>query len=162
MKKLTIAEQTFNVNEPYQAGHTITEIEAKVLNQTRAENVGNNLRTTIKEALEKGKSHDEMQEIVAKYDGEYDFSKGGSNRVVLDPLEKEARKVAREYIKDYLAEQGRKLKEVEDEALEAEIDRIAQNDQVLELAKERLAAKQKKVQINMSDLGLGDQPQAAA
>ena len=44
MKTISISGQAFDVSTPYAAGHTLTEAEAKVLNQTRAENIGNNFR----------------------------------------------------------------------------------------------------------------------
>ena len=51
-KEITIAGQTFAVLQPYAEGHTITEAEAKALNQVRAENVRNNMAGKVKAAAE--------------------------------------------------------------------------------------------------------------
>jgi hypothetical protein len=90
-KKLTIAGVQFDVNTPYEPGQTVGDLEAKVLNQTRAENVGNNLRETIKEKQEAGAQFDELQKIVAEYDSKYNFAMGGGAREPVDPLARECR-----------------------------------------------------------------------
>lgn len=162
-KKLTIAGETFDVSTPYEPGHQISEIEAKVLNQTRAENVGNNLRADIKDALAAGKAFDELQVLVTKYDGEYNFSMGGSAREPIDPLERECRKVAREAIVEWLkTEEGgnRKVKEVDPEELEKAIDQVSAQEDTIAEAKKRIKAKAKKVNISLAGMGLGAQPSA--
>src|SRR5690606_27863361 len=100
----------FDISQPYEEGHVLTAIEARVLNQTRSENVGNNVRQKIKDMQEEGKSEDEIRAFVAEVDAEYTFAaaRDGSARVV-DPYEREARKIARELLKAHLAETGRKL-----------------------------------------------------
>ena len=40
---IKIGENRFEIKAPYVAGHVVTDIEAKVLNRTFAENVGNNV-----------------------------------------------------------------------------------------------------------------------
>lgn len=49
---LTIQGLEFTIADPYTAGHTLTENEASALNQTRAENIRNNMARIIKEAKE--------------------------------------------------------------------------------------------------------------
>ena len=43
-KTITILGEKFEITAPYAEGQTLTAVEARVLNQTRAENIGNNLR----------------------------------------------------------------------------------------------------------------------
>lgn len=159
MRQLTIAGETFEVAAPYVAGHSISEIEAKVLNQTRAENVGNNLRSTIKDMLEKNASAAEMQKAVAEYDNAYTFATPGT-RTVVDPFERECLAVAREAIKAELASQGRKLKDLADEDLDAALTILVDQEDVQAEAKKRLKAKEKKVKISLANLNLGTQPAA--
>lgn len=151
-RTLTIAEQKFEVgDDPYTAGHQITEAEAKVLNQTRAENMGNNLRAAVKAAIEKG---EDALALVTDYASKYTFAMGGSSRTPVDPLERECLKVAREAVRDALAEQGKKLKEIDPERLAAYIEQVSGQDDVVAEAKKRIKAKSKKVAINLEGMGL--------
>lgn len=154
-KKLTIGGLVFEVQAPYTAGpRELTEAEAKTLNQTRSENVGNNLRKAIGEGSEKGMTQEQLQAIVSEYDNGYTFAMGGGSRVVIDPLEKECYKVAREAVRDALQAEGKKLKDVDEAKLEAYLDQLVAQDDVIAEAKKRLKAKQKKVQINLEGMGL--------
>lgn len=159
-KTKTIAGLEFNISQPFDEGHVCTAAEAKALNQTRSENIGNNMRKTIEEAIEardKGDSSkfDALVETVAKYDAEYVFTLanvGGSRR--LDPVEREARSIAREALKAHLAKTGRKIGTTPDgetdeswaEKVETNIDSISQREDVLKEAKKRVAAKQKQTE----------------
>jgi hypothetical protein len=141
MGKLSIAGTVYEVSAPYQPGHTIDEREAKVLNQTRAENIGNNLRAEFKQRIEKGEDPASFQADVSKYDSEYTFAMGGSAREPVDPLEKEIQRVIKEALKE---QGGRKLKEYSKEELEQIYADNMDNADVVTEAKKRLKAKQKK------------------
>lgn len=158
---------SFQISQPYEAGHTLTDLEARVLNQTRSENVGNNVRAKIKEMLEPEdgsapKSEAEIQAYVAEVDAAYVFrtvSEGG--RATVDPYEREATKIARELIKAQLAEKGRKLNTVPDglteeewkDKLAAEVERVASLDQVLAAAKKAVDAKKKQANALLEAVG---------
>ena len=78
-KEITIAGQTFAVLQPYAEGHTITEAEAKALNQVRAENVRNNMAGKVKAAAEgtakEGEpTADNIVDFVTAYDAAYVFT----------------------------------------------------------------------------------------
>jgi hypothetical protein len=150
MKTILIGGEGFEVSTPYAAGHVVTEIEAKVLNQTRAENIGNNFRKAVKEAKDKGEGMDAVRGQIAKYDGEYTFSAGGVARVPIDPIEKEARSIALTAIKAKFKKDGKNIKALPEGKLEELIDTVAAQDNVLKLAKERVKAKSK-----VADLDLG-------
>lgn len=143
---------SFALSQPYLAGHVLTEIEAKVLNQTRSENIGNNSRAKIKEMQDEGASEADIQAFVAEVDANYIFrtASEGAGRSV-DPYEKEARKIARELLKDHLATTGRKITVTPEgltddewkDKVDTEVDRIASTDAVLKAAKKNVDAKRK-------------------
>lgn len=152
-KTKTIEGKNFEISQPYEEGHVLTAIEARVLNQTRSENIGNNVRAKLKEAIEQGKSDNDLAALVAEVDAAYAFTAAGTRAAAkLDPYEREARKIARELLKAHLAESGRKLtvapegvtEEEWDEKIEAEVDRIATLDSVLEAAKKEVDARKKR------------------
>ncbi len=161
---------SFAISQPYVAGHTISEIEAKVLNQTRSENIGNNVRQMIKdmqEGLGKFENLGAQPEsaivaYVTEFDAAYEFksaSEGG--RTSRDPYETEARKLARELVKSSLAAKGRKLTDVPegmdkdswDDKLATEIDRIASAEGVLAQAKKNVDAKRKASEKLLESVG---------
>src|SRR5690606_41737944 len=72
-KDKIIAGHKFQVSQPYEAGHVLTEIEARVRSQLRAENIANNLLTAGKEARANG-TLDEMAKLVAGYDAANGFT----------------------------------------------------------------------------------------
>lgn len=155
MKTILIDGEGFEVSTPYVAGHAITEIEAKVLNQTRAENIGNNFRKAVKSAKSpegqaKGESIEAVRGLLAKYDAEYTFTAGGVARVPIDPIEKEARSIARDAIKAKFKKDGKDIKALPEGKLDELIDKVAVQDNVIKLAKERVKAKAK-----VADLDLG-------
>lgn len=148
-KVITIHEQDFAVSAPYVAGYTLNEAEARALNQTRAENIANNFRKRIKAAvdgvaLKEGaaiESLDAVRADFAKYDTEYTFSMPSVGRgEPIDPLEREAYRLARELVRKAIAAQGKKLKEIDEDKLEAKIAEVAATEGVVKEAKRRLKA----------------------
>jgi len=154
-KEMTIQSVVVEVSQPYAAGHAINEAEAKALNQVRAENIGNNLRKAFKEMLEKAGGDlesvkGEAQKALDEYDSKYEFtlaSVGGGSSTRLDPLTKEARRIARELIKDKLSNMGKTQKQYKEEngedAIEIKALELAENQQVIDLAKSNLKAREK-------------------
>lgn len=159
-RKKLIDGETFEITAPYAEGHTINAAEAKVLNQTRSENIGNNVRARIKE-LKAANKIDEARELVAKIDSEYVFtlSNVGEGRKSLDPIEREARNIAKDIIKAHLAKTGRKITVAPDgetkdswaDKIEAQIEQLTTRADVVKLAKENVGKRQKVI-----DAGLGD------
>lgn len=172
-KEITIAGQTFAVSQPYIAGHTITEAEAKALNQVRAENVRNNMASKVKAAVEgtakEGEpTADTIAAAVAAYDAAYVFTLAsvGGGRKSTDPAEVEALRIARGIFADFCA--GKKLtvkavkEKIGDEAYEAKIAEIAERDEVVKEAKRRVKARQASAEAAMEGLDLGDLAPAPA
>lgn len=164
-KEMTIHGEKFAVSAPYAEGHTISAIEAKVLNQVRAENVGNNFRKLVVAALEKPEGDERnaaLSEVRSKftaYDTDYTFAAGGTSRTPVDPVEREADAIAKlavkekirekhgKSVKEYLAIEGNQAK------YDAAVEQIAGQDDVIKLAKKRVADRKKTV-ANTEDLGL--------
>lgn len=162
-KSVTIAGHAFDLAAPYVAGHVVTEAEAKTLNQTRHENVRNNLAKAIKELVEAGKM-DEALAKVREYDGAYEFTLAtvGSTQK-LDPVEREARAIAKELVRAHLAKTNRTFKTVPegmsqedwDAKVKANIESVAASENVLKEARKAVAAKGKRLESLASELDLG-------
>jgi len=154
-KEITIQGVSVTVSAPYAADHVCTEAEAKALNQVRAENIRNNTAKAVKDLKEThGEDGDALQaavdEAVAKYDAEYEFtlaSVGGGNRARLDPVDKEAQTIARNYISGALKEQNMTQKAyIEangEDSIKNKIAELAQNPKVIEMAKGVVAERAK-------------------
>jgi hypothetical protein len=140
---ISIFDQTVRVPNLYAEGHTLSAIEAKVLNRCRAENVANNRRKFIKEAIDSGDAN-AIAEAVAEaeaYALEYAFSEastGGSTRTKLSPLEAECRRLAKGQVAKYLAANNKKKADVDPDKYEAEVARVSQMDAIVKLAKKNL------------------------
>ncbi len=118
-KSTTISGFKFEISTPYSEGHTVTADEAAVLNQVRAENIGNNLRAKVKEQAEAviaeaGGELTDVQttnfvtqvqsKIIDAYDKDYKLeAKKPAQPRVTDPVEKEARKLATNALIDAIA-----------------------------------------------------------
>lgn len=112
---------TVNVPQPYAAGsRELTEGEANALNQTIAENLSNNLRKRLVEGITTGEGDskttrpytaEEAQAAVDEYLAEYEIGvrrAGSGERQVTDPVEREARKIARQKAVELIKAQGGK------------------------------------------------------
>lgn len=170
-KSKIIHGHSFTLTWPYEAGHTLTEAEAKALNQVRSENIGNNVREKVKEFLDAGDTA-AAESLVAERDANYifSFSSSGGARKIVDPVEREARAIARDVLKQHLAASGRKFKLTQeegesdddfaarqdawDEKIEENLDMIASKQEVLKVAKKRVAEKEKTKQSISEGLSL--------
>lgn len=146
------------VPAPYAAGHVVTEGEAAILNQTIAENVSNNLRAKLLAGVKEGEGDSattrqfteaEAQALVDEYLASYEpgVRRGGSGEPrVTDPVEKEARAIAREKAKELVVSQGGKPKDFDMPAIAA---------QIFEANREPLMAAAKKIVDNRNKQSSG-------
>ncbi len=173
----SIAGISFSMPAPYLVGHALTEGEANQLNQVLAENVLNNLRKKINEGVTEGEgenavtreySEDEVQALVDEYLAGYEMGvrRQGEAKVVVDPVEREARKIAKEKAKDLIKQQGGKPADYD---LEPIIDHIfeANRDFLLaegkKIVKANQAAKDKAATLGEGlDLAAFTKPAEAA
>ena len=155
-KTINISGNAVTVSAPYTAGYTINEAEARALNQTRAENIGNNFRKAIKEAT----TDEALQKVLAEltaYDQKYNFSMTVA-RTPADPIEAEAERVAKEYVlakvkteKGFKSLKAYFAADPENEArYNAAVETVSLLDDVLKLAKQRVANKAKTSGIQSS------------
>lgn len=161
-KTMTVQGVSVEVTQPYEAGHTITDAEARALNQVRAENIGNNLRKQIKDMVEaEGATPESVQaaaqKIVSAYDAEYEFtlaSVGGGSTARLDPLTKECRSIARNFIARKLKEQGISQKDYleknGEDAIKSKVIELADNPKIVEAAKKAIAEREKMGDVKLS------------
>ena len=150
---VTIQNESFVISAPYSEGHAITAIEARVLNQTRSENVCNNQRKAIKEAKEEG-SFDlkAARKSVAIYDAAYSFATGGpAVRRTLDPIQKEARAIARSLIAMKLKATGKKMKDQDKDKLATAVDEWAEHPKVIAAATKVVKEREELAGISLAD-----------
>lgn len=154
-KSVTISGHTFEVSQPYAEGHTCTALEAKALNQTRAENIANNFRKRVKDAGDDAKALDEIRKAFAEYEATYEFAvrvAGGSTK---DPVEVEALKIARKKLAQLIKEQtGKTVKDYRstpegDTNYLTALDQIASNAEVVKLAKKNVAEAEKTAALDV-------------
>lgn len=113
---------SFHFYIPYVEGDTINAAEAAALNQTRCENIKNNVAGMVAEAQKKNDeltgtpdsplSADviaQLQAEITKYDLEYEFGMRRAGGRAGDPVEAEARDMAWELIKEPLKRKGIKV-----------------------------------------------------
>lgn len=156
----------FTVPQPYTEGHQCSAIEAKVLNQSFGENIGNNIRGMIKKFLNKEEgAHENEAALRADVDAKiaaYQFTESaakGTSRT-MTPEQKEANKIAREWLMGKLKEAGytrksyeeAKAKEGIEDAFAVKVSEIAETEKVQKLA----AANIKRAQAALDDLQLGE------
>lgn len=159
-KSVIIQGTAFEIEQPYAEGHTLTAVEANVLNQTRNENIRNNLAKVVRE--HEG-SDAELAAKVAEYDSQYTFStpSAGGTRVVRDPVEKEARRLAKEALRAHLKAEhgGLTFKDLGAEKVEEYVSQLSAREDILKLAKKNVKAASDISSISLDNLQV---PQAAA
>jgi hypothetical protein len=143
-RKIKAQGHIVSVPEPFAEGHSVSVAEANVLNQVFAENLRNNIATKIKAAAEAGEplSDEQVQELFTEYATQYEF---GIRSVAepVDPVEKEARSLARTAVNAALRKQNIKVSDLEDgkhdELIDAALDK---HPHFREEAERRVAATQ--------------------
>ena len=135
---------------PYEKGHQLTEAEARTLNQTRAENVGNNARARWKkwcddDSKEGGAKASDAQkrakliDEVSKLDGEYDLNTAATARRLTDE-EKMARSIAEQMVNKALSNQGLTRGKYGDKKYKAKVEEVSGRADVVAEATKRVEA----------------------
>jgi len=144
---ITVQGQILDAPQPFAEGHVLRPNEAAVLNQTYAENLRNNFASGIKKLVEEAKkagTEPDFSNLQAKFDEyvqTYDFGvrRAGGGAVTLDPVSREAMRLAREAVLNALKAKGISQKEAGKEKI-AEL-----SEQVFESNKETLLARAKQI-----------------
>jgi hypothetical protein len=150
---ITIAGKSFVVSSPYvegDLGRPLTAGEAHTLNQTRHENIRNNFAKKVKEA----KEGEDLQSLISKYDEDYEFGvRGEGGGVSRDPVEVEARGLARAAIKAKLAE---KKQSADAKQINAAVETLLaspKGERFREVARTRVEEKQRIAQAASAEMG---------
>ena len=165
-KTITIQGLIAEVAAPYVEGHKVTEAEAAALNQTRAEAIRNNTARLVKAAIAEAEAEDAEglpEEIVtsllgqiAAYDSEYEFSMAsvGGGRTSSDPVEVEAKKIARQLINAQIKAQGKKVSEVDKDKYNAALATVAAREDIRDQAKAAIEARNAAAEAAMEGVDL--------
>ena len=160
-KTVTIAGISFEIGQPFDEGHTCSAAEAKVLNQVRAENIGNNVRKRINELKDEEGNIDAAGsktavKLVAEVDEGYEFTLAtvGARRVT-DPLEREILSLARSVVANNIKESGKTVKDFREaeggeERYAQLIEQVSEMDAVKDAAKQQLQAKSGLTELKLS------------
>lgn len=155
---ITIQGMQFEVDRPYVAGtHELTAGEAHALNQTRAENLRNNFASVVRAAMDdyrkaNGLAEDaevpvdqldkeDLESKFASYASEYEFAVGGGGgpRTPVDPVLREAQRIATTKVKEALGQKGIKISTVSKERMAEFVSAvIAKYPSITEEAKRRV------------------------
>lgn len=172
---IKIQDIVFSCPRPYSEGHALTAGEAQALNQTFAENIRNNTAALVKQRNElrekadsgedvngsKIKSDDELVAEFEKYAVDYQFgvrSARGLTEGRLNPVEREANRIATEQIKAALKAKNIKIASVDDEKFDALVAQLAQREDVIAEARRRVDSVK---EISLDSLSLETPAQAA-
>lgn len=163
-RSITIQGETFEIAAPYAAGHTLNEAESSVLNQTFLENIRNNVAGKIKAAKDawadahggseegfsldtvmvagEGDTQISLRQSLTNYAESYEFGiRVARTSEPVDPVEREARVIAREVINEKLRKAGTKRKDVSDEAYEEALKLYAKQPSIVKEATRRVKAR---------------------
>lgn len=150
-REISVQGLAVTVKQPYTEGHVITPSEAYALNQTFAENIGNNVRALINKLL-KEHTKDKIEELphevlralrakAEEYSDSYEFSISGRGgpRAPVDPVAREAFKIAGDILRGHLKKKEIKLADLPEGKFEELVQGIlTKNPQIEEEAKRRV------------------------
>ena len=134
MASLEIEKLTFQVEDPYAEGQSLTALEAAALNGLRRENLRNNFRKRVQAAAKaEGGLTDGVKARLAaefsEYAEAYEFAgrRGPGASRTRDPIEAEARKIARATVHEHLKKKGLEAtKEQVDDLIGQYLDKFPQ------------------------------------
>lgn len=165
-KQITVQGLTAVVLAPYAEGHVVTEAEAAALNQVRAENIRNNTARMVKAAIKEAEVEDaeglseekvtELLQAIETYDKEYEFNMAsvGGGRTPTDPVEVEAKKIAKQLINAQLKEQGKKVGDVDKDKYAAAVATVAAREDIRQRAAEAIDARKAAAETALEGLNL--------
>lgn len=130
--QVRIKGYTFQLSEPFEAGGVLTKGEAQALNSLKAENVSNNLRKLVSDAvagLPEGELLAEdtiagIQATITNYDLAYQFPEKHQPRLRVGDIEAEARAIAEARVDSKVRNTGAELSPETRELLVAEMSEL--------------------------------------
>lgn len=134
---IIIQGHQFEVTLPYSEGHVIDAAEAGVLNQTWVENIRANFSKRVPQGAN-GELLDDLRDQFARYVEEYEFKPRGS----IDPIEREASKLARAKAGEWLNAKGLKQSDLPDGKYDRMVESLKAHHTIRAEAKRRIEALQ--------------------
>jgi hypothetical protein len=168
---IVIQSYDFTIPAPYAEGHALNANEAAALNQLYAENVRNNSASRIKaarEAVEKeggefsldtymvgeGDAAVTLRQSIEDYAANYEFgARRTSTREPVDPIQREAQRIAKELVSQQLGAKGIKIKDLADGVYDQHVAAVAANERVQKLATKRVKEREELAKAGDFDLG---------
>jgi hypothetical protein len=149
-QEVTIQGIVFAAPAPYDAGHEINEAEAKTLNQVLGENLRNNFAAKVKDLKDKAEGGNLSEEEIdglrtafAEYAAKYEFSGKRQARAPLDPVAREASKIAKQTITTALTAKGLKVKDLKEGQMDDLVAQLlSKQPGIMEEARRRVSATQ--------------------
>jgi hypothetical protein len=161
-QSVTIQGEMYEIPAPYAEGHQLSAIEAAVLNQTFSENVRNNVAARMKkraEANEPAFTAEEVESYALSYTFEAKTVRGPRAEAV-DPVEREARNLAKSAVMDFLRKKNRTFKSIAEtkearaEWLDGMIDKLLEAKPEYRENAKALVAARKAASVTVGDLEL--------
>lgn len=168
---IVIQGYDFTIPAPYAEGHALTANEAAAFNQLYAENIRNNSASRIKaakEAAEKqgvefsldtwmvGEGEDAvtLRASIEDYAAGYEFgARRTSTKEPVDPVQREAFRIAKEVVSKQLSDKGIKQKDLAEGVYDAHVETVSKLEKVQKLAAKRVKEREG---LLGEDFDLGD------
>lgn len=162
----------FTIPAPYSEGAVLTANEASALNQLYAENVRNNSASRIKSAKEvaekagvefsldttlvgEGDDAVTLRASIEDYAANYEFgARRTSSKEPVDPIQREAFRIAKEVVGGQLAAKSIKIKDLAEGVYDQHIESVAKMEKVQKLAAKRV--KEREALANDGEFDLGE------
>ena len=141
-----IAGETVDIPVAYKEGYRLTDMEARVLNQTRNEGIRNNTAKFFKAAAEGKYSVDEAKAKVLEYAKTYQVSQGRSGKT---PLEREIEAVAKATLEFKVTAKGKKVSDYSKEDIEKNMAMLRAHPAVIASARKNLESRVAKVNTGL-------------
>jgi hypothetical protein len=165
-RSIIMAGEPFNVFLPYSLGDRLdSEAEVNMANQTRCENLRNNLSDSIKHMIEEAKAagvefdRNAAQKLVTEYDQQYFFGLRKPGGRSGDPVESELWDSAMEIVNNAFKAKGMSLKDTKEqrEKLAEQLIAGAKGAELRKEAEKRVKARQKAAEtfkLDLNELGV--------
>lgn len=158
--EITIGGATFSAPEPYTEGHTLTENEASAFNQLLHENLRNNFASKVKAALEAVNGAvdqldmEGLQSAFDEYAAGYEFgARRTGTRVSVDPVLREASKMAKDLIRKALKQQKIAEKDLPEGKMDELISQtLERRPAIMDLAREKVESAKKLASLGVADI----------
>jgi hypothetical protein len=166
-RQFTIQGLQFSTAAKYAEGHALTAAEAAALNQTRIENLRNNFASEIKAKIEEAgvetgdqlsqEIQDELQASFETFAAEYEFSerKAGSPRQAMDPVAREANRIATQMLLEHLKAKNIKRADLDEGVFDGWVKQVLdKKPEITAEAKRRVEEASKVAKDSLAELDL--------